>query len=208
MASIPNEPAAGVWLSEPKQGSSRFSEALHVNGMADPVARPAVPDAELFARAKQKQVVVGILEIRLQQIVIDVLGRHLGLGPGNLHGLKLQHHHGSGGILGQGLIDAQSNFLPRRHFPVHQVSLDQLLGNVLFHGDILESTNPCGLISGHFKRTSVIRIDATRFHSACVGFFSFRLRTGRVRRRVGSFSGKHVYQSLSDLMMFMISSAV
>ena len=110
-ASIPREPAAGVWLSEPSRvlPASRSAPCERV---ADPVARPAVPDTELFACAKQKQVVVGILEIRLQQIVIDVLGRPLRLGPGNLHGFELQHHHGPGGVLRQGSIDARSISFP------------------------------------------------------------------------------------------------
>jgi hypothetical protein len=40
--------------------------------MAHPVARSALPDAELAAGAAQKEVVVGIAVVSLQEIVVHV----------------------------------------------------------------------------------------------------------------------------------------
>jgi hypothetical protein len=61
-----------------KQGCARPAEALHVDGMTNPVPGRAEPDTESFASTLQEQVVVGVAMIRLQQIVIDVLDRYFG----------------------------------------------------------------------------------------------------------------------------------
>jgi hypothetical protein len=42
--------------------------------------------------------------------MIDILDRELGFDPRDLHGLKFQHDHRAGGILGQGLINLQADF--------------------------------------------------------------------------------------------------
>ena len=79
--------------------------------MAHPVAGPAVPDPEPPAGATQEPVVVRVLEVGLQQVVIDILRRHLRLNPVQAQRLELEHHHGAGGVLGQGLVDLQSDLL-------------------------------------------------------------------------------------------------
>ena len=53
-ASMPSDPAAGVWLSEPDERQARLAEALHMDRMANAVARPAVPHAEAPTGAAQK----------------------------------------------------------------------------------------------------------------------------------------------------------
>jgi hypothetical protein len=50
-----------------------------VHGVAHAVARTAVPNAEFLAGATEKEMVVCILEVDLQQVVIDALGGKLGL---------------------------------------------------------------------------------------------------------------------------------
>ena len=99
-----------------QQGLARLAEALHVHGVADAVARAAEPDAEPLAGALQEEVVVGILDIRLDQVVVDVLGRDLGLHAVQAHRFQLQHHQRAGGVLGQGLVDADADFLARASF--------------------------------------------------------------------------------------------
>jgi len=54
-----------------------------VNRMADAVSRPAVPEAESLAGAAQKQVIIGIFKIGLQQIVVDILRRKFGFDARN-----------------------------------------------------------------------------------------------------------------------------
>ena len=62
-------------------------------------------------------VVVRILETGLQRVVIDI--GHGPLRPNliHAHGFEFQICHGSGGILGQRLIDSKTDLLSRFHFP-------------------------------------------------------------------------------------------
>ncbi len=56
-----------------KQGFSGDAKPFHMNRVADTIAGTTVPDAKLLARAVQEAMIVGILEICLDQIVIDIL---------------------------------------------------------------------------------------------------------------------------------------
>ena len=133
MASMPSEPAAGVWLSEPSERLARLAEALHVDRMADAVARTAVPQPEAPAGAAQEQMVVGILVVGLQEVVVDVLRRQLGLDPLDPHRLQFQHHQRAQHILQKGLIDLQCDFSTGPHVAVEKVGLDQLLRDIEGH---------------------------------------------------------------------------
>ena len=76
--------------------------------------------------------IIGVAEISLQQLVIDVAHRQLGAHARHAHGLELQITQRSEGILGQGLIDAQRNLGPRGHIAADQVGFDELMSEV--HG--------------------------------------------------------------------------
>ena len=112
-----------------QQGLAGFAETLHVSGVADPVPGAAIPDAEAVAGALEKAVVVRVSEVFLQQVVIDVLCRQLGLHAVELHGLELQHHQRSGRVLRQRLIDSKRDLLARDHVAVDQMGGDQLVGD-------------------------------------------------------------------------------
>lgn len=71
--------------------------------------------------------------VGLQEIVIHVLHRDLGTHPVQAERLQFQHDHGSGGVLGQRLIDAQPDLRARPHLPLNQMWPDQLLRNVAPH---------------------------------------------------------------------------
>jgi hypothetical protein len=77
--------------------------------------------------------VLGILAIGLQQVVIDVLDRHVGSRPVKAERVQLEHHHGAGRVLGERLVDAQCDLVPGRHGAGDQVSCDQFLGDVVPH---------------------------------------------------------------------------
>ena len=85
---------------------ARDSEALHVGGVRDAVAGLGVPQPEPLTGRAQELVVFGVLAVGLQQVVVDVLHRHLGTRPVQAERLQLEHDHGAGGVLGQGLVDA------------------------------------------------------------------------------------------------------
>ena len=154
-ASMPKAPAAGVWLSEPARLLPGMPKRSICTGWLTPFPAPAVPDAEAAASGEQEKMIVGILIIGLQQIMIDVLHRQLGLDPFHPHGFQLQHHQGSRGVLGQGLIDAERDFgarlqtgfreksaFHRDALPGDQMVPDQLLGQIQCRGHATPSWIP------------------------------------------------------------------
>jgi hypothetical protein len=102
-----------------------------------PVPRAAVPDPEAATRALQEEVVVRVLVIRLNQIVVDILHRHLGLDAVEIHRLQLEHDQRTRGVLRQRLIDPDPDLAPGRHLARDEVGLDELVGYGLGHGSIL-----------------------------------------------------------------------
>src|SRR5262249_8207939 len=87
------------------QGLARFAEALHVGGMADAVSRTAVPDAEAAAGGTQKEVLFAIQIIRLEEIMVDILGGDADLHALGAHRFKFQHDEHSQHVLWEYLID-------------------------------------------------------------------------------------------------------
>ena len=65
-----------------QQRLARLAESLLVHGMADAVARTAVPDSKPAAGAFQEEMVVRVFGVFLDQIVIDVLDRESPSEPG------------------------------------------------------------------------------------------------------------------------------
>ena len=59
--------------------------------------------------------VVGVLEIGLQHVVVDVADRELGAHSRQAHGLELQVGHRAGGVLGQRLVDAHADLAAGFH---------------------------------------------------------------------------------------------
>ena len=95
---------AGVGVRADQQCAGTAEVGL-VDRMGDAVAGLGEPQPEALGRGLQEQVVVGVLLVGLQQVVVDVLHRQLGADPVQAHRLQLEHHHGAGGVLGEGLVD-------------------------------------------------------------------------------------------------------
>jgi hypothetical protein len=104
-----------------------------MDGMADTVSGAAVPDPKLLTGAAQKEVIIGILKIGLQQVVIDILGRKLRPDTRQLHGLELQHHQRSCGILRERLVDREADLRAHFHPALDEMAGDQFLRKVLAH---------------------------------------------------------------------------
>jgi len=102
--------------------------------VADAVAGPAVDDAKLGGHGLQIAVVVGVLKAHLDGVVVHITDRQLGTDSVQPHRLELQIGHGAGGVLGQGLVDANGDFLPGDRLPFHDVRVQDLLDDVLAHG--------------------------------------------------------------------------
>ncbi len=77
--------------------------------------------------------VVGVLVVRLDDVVVDVLDANLGLHPIQAHRLQLKHHQRAGGVLGQGLVDPEPNRGAGRHLTLDQMAFNEFLSDVLRH---------------------------------------------------------------------------
>jgi hypothetical protein len=119
------------------EGLPWYAEAFQMHLMADAVAGAGEPDAVLGGDGLDVSVVVGVFKAGLEGVVINIGHRSLGFDPVNAHGLKFQIGHGAGGILGQGLVDAQSHLSSRLHAATDQMGSDQLFCQCLSHGSAL-----------------------------------------------------------------------
>ena len=140
---MPMAPALGVWLSEPSSVLPGLPKRSRWTGWLTPLPGPAVPDAEPLAGAAQEQVIVGVLVVLLDEVVVDVLGGQFGLDAVEAHRLQLQHDQRAGGVLGQGLVDADADLLAGLHPPFDQVRLDEFLGDIEAHGQLLPYAAAC-----------------------------------------------------------------
>ena len=75
--------------------------------------------------------IIGILEARLQHVVVHITDRQLCLQPGDSHRLKLQVRHGSRGILSQRLVYSDADLFTGYQLPIHQMPFQNLLHTAL-----------------------------------------------------------------------------
>src|SRR5205823_5767735 len=90
---------------------ARGGEALAVDVVADPVARPRKPEAVTPGHPLQEPVVVRIFEVDLKDVVVDVHNRGVDLDAVDLEELELHAGHRSGRVLREGLVDAERDLL-------------------------------------------------------------------------------------------------
>src|SRR5579863_9947130 len=89
----------------------------------------AVPGGERL----QKTVVVGVFEASLQHVVVDVTNRQAGPDAWDAHGLELQIGDGSGGILGEGLINPHTDLLTSLELALRKMLGEYLADQVRSH---------------------------------------------------------------------------
>ena len=117
------------------QGFTGNSKALQVDLMANAVAGPGVIDAMFFCYGLNVTVVIGVFKAALQCIMVNVGHTALCFYPWYAHGLKLQIGHGSRGVLGQSLVDAQADILAHIHLAADQMVRNDFLCDCLAHDD-------------------------------------------------------------------------
>ena len=113
-----------------------LAEALHVDVVADPVARAREVQPVLAGQRLEHAVVVGVLEVELDDVVVDVLDRALDLDARLAELLELHQRHRAGGVLEQRLVHADRDRPARLQLPVGEVLLEDLAGQVLGHGGL------------------------------------------------------------------------
>jgi hypothetical protein len=96
--------------------------------MRDPVTRLGVPETEPpagRAQEAQEEMVVLVLTVSLEQVVVCVLHRDLGLHAVQPKRFQLQHDQRPGRVLGQRLGDRQRDLGARPHLAPDQVGRDK-----------------------------------------------------------------------------------
>ena len=106
---------------------ARYTEAFKVYLMADAVARTRKTNASLLAHALDEAVVVGVLKTRLKGVMVDVCDGEVRLHSVYFHGLELEVCHCARGILGEGLVNADSDLVSGDHFTADKVFLNDFL---------------------------------------------------------------------------------
>ena len=104
--------------------------ALQVHLVADTVAGLGAPDAVLVGHGLDILVVVRVFKACLQGVMVNIRHGALGAHPLYPHSFELQIGHGARGVLGQGLIDADGDFLPGDHLAADQVGCENLLSQI------------------------------------------------------------------------------
>ncbi len=156
MASMETPAAPGVWLSEPIMVSPGRPKRSICTWWETPLPGAREMDAVAGAGGLQVLVVVGVLVVGLQQVVVDVLRRQLDLHPVESEGLELEHGHGAGGILQQGMVDGDADLLAGDQLPVDQVFVENLVCQVFCH-------DVCSLIQIFKPATLVLCLRKKRF---------------------------------------------
>jgi hypothetical protein len=95
-------------------------------------------DPVVGAGGAQVAVVVGVLEVGLQQVVVDVLGRQVSLDPVDAECFEFEHRHGAGGVLQQGVVDFYGDFLAGAQLTFDQVGGNDLLCQISGHIQLLQ----------------------------------------------------------------------
>ena len=115
----------------------RHAEPLQMDLVGDAVPRLRDMDAVTFAGGHQEDVVIGVPVVGLEQVVVDVLGRQFHLHPVNPHGHELQHRHGAGGVLEQGVVDPDGDLPAGDQFPLDQMGFEYLCCEIFGHKYLL-----------------------------------------------------------------------
>ena len=115
------------------EGLTGNAEPLQMHLMADAVAGTGKPDPVFFRHALNVAVVIGVFKAALQGVMVDIGNAPLRFHAVDAHGFKFQIRHGSGGVLSQGLIDAETDLLPGDHFPGNEMRRDDFLSQCFRH---------------------------------------------------------------------------
>ena len=109
-------------------------KTLQVHLMTDTITWSGVINAIFRGNILQVDVVISVAKIALQHVVIDVADCDFRLDRRDPEGFELEVDHGARGVLGQRLIDGQTDLGALLKLAFDQVFAQDLLGNRVFHG--------------------------------------------------------------------------
>src|SRR4051812_47308455 len=97
--------------------------------VADAVAGTRKVRPELGGGGLQESVVIGVLEARLEHVVIDIRDRELVADALETEGLELKERQRAGGVLGQGVVDPDRDLVSRGQLALDEVLAEDRLGD-------------------------------------------------------------------------------
>ena len=109
------------------QGAARLAEALQVDLVTDTVSGAGQIETVFPGDARQISVIVRVFETDLHGVVVDVADGKLRPNAGAAHGLELEVGHRPGGVLRQGLVDPDGDFLSGLEAAEGQMGFQDLL---------------------------------------------------------------------------------
>src|SRR5215207_1621379 len=117
----------------PDEGRAGTGEALDMQVVADAVPGPRVVEAVPGGERLQEAVVVGVLEVQLDNVVVNVLDGELYLHPLHAHPLELEAGHRPGRVLQQRLVYPQAHLLAGLERSADDVILEDPGDQILRH---------------------------------------------------------------------------
>jgi hypothetical protein len=78
--------------------------------------------------------VIGVLIVRLEKVVVNVLCGKFYPDPADPEGLEFEHGERSRCILQQGVINLNTDLFAGNQFTLNQMGFQYLMSKVLFHG--------------------------------------------------------------------------
>jgi hypothetical protein len=110
----------------PYHGRAGLGEPFYVYVVADAVAGLGVVHTVFGGKPLQKEVIVRVLMIELDNVVVYILNCQGNLNPVYAYLLQLQAGHRAGGVLEEGLIYLEAYLLARLEAAILHVLLEDL----------------------------------------------------------------------------------
>jgi hypothetical protein len=104
-----------------QEGLARDTESLHMNLVRNPIPGPTEVDPIAGGGSLEVSVVIGILVVRLQQVMVYVLDRKRSPDLFNPHCLEFQHSQRPCGILQERMINPDGDFPAGNQLAFNQV---------------------------------------------------------------------------------------
>ena len=101
--------------------------------VADAVAGPAMVDAESAGSGLEIEMVVVVLRAELGHVVVDIAHGEVGAYAVQAHGLEKEHGGGAGGVLGEGLVDADTDLIAGAEAAITKMALQEFVCQILGH---------------------------------------------------------------------------
>ena len=138
IANMPSEPAAQVWLSDPRRVLPGTPKRCIWTGWLTPLPGLLYHSPKRWHALRRNKWSSALRKSACNKLWSTYCSRQLGADAVEAHRFQLEHHHGAGRVLRQRLIDSDADLAARHQVAFDEVRRDQLLREVSIHGDSSE----------------------------------------------------------------------